>query len=94
MVGSPIAGIDTRELCRAVNNMIADHLRGQAELTDLPRKFKIATSGSQDDFVLTSIKDIGRPPPMHPGTQEMRFNVVVGGFFIIKRYAESIPMGV
>lgn len=98
MVGSPIAGIDpyetvdTRELCKDINDMITGDRRGRAELTNLPRKFNIAVSGGRDDFAHTHINDIGLTPVLHPDTGEIGFNVVVGGFFSIKRNEEAIPM--
>lgn len=100
MVGSPIAGIDpeeiidTRPLCTAINDMITNHRRGRPELTNLPRKFNICVSGSRDDFAHTHINDIGLIPMVHPETGEIGFNVVIGGFFSIKRNAEAIPMDV
>lgn len=98
MVGSPIAGIDpheivdTRELCKDINDMITGDRKGRAELTNLPRKFNIAVSGGRDDFAHTHINDIGLNPVPHPDTGEIGFNVDVGGFFSIKRNEEAIPM--
>jgi len=98
MVGSPIAGIDpheivdTRELCTDINNMITNNRRGNPELTNLPRKFNIAVSGSRDDFAHTHINDIGLVPMIDPASGKVGFNVVVGGFFSIKRNEEAIPM--
>eukprot|EP00177_Eucheuma_denticulatum_P005430 GFKZ01009872.1.p1 GENE.GFKZ01009872.1~~GFKZ01009872.1.p1 ORF type:complete len:575 (-),score=87.87 GFKZ01009872.1:1207-2931(-) len=100
MVGSPIAGIDpeemidTRPLCYEINDMITNNRRGRPELANLPRKFNICVSGSRDDFAHTHINDIGLIPMKHPETGEIGFNVVIGGFFSIKRCAESIPMDV
>jgi ferredoxin-nitrite reductase len=99
MVGSPIAGIDpheqvdTRPLCDAINNMITDDRRGRPALSNLPRKFNIAVSGSRDDFAHTHINDIGLVPMANPRRGgEMGFNVHVGGFFSIKRNEEAVPM--
>lgn len=100
MVGSPIAGIDplelidTRPLCVAINDMITNNRRGRPELANLPRKFNICVSGSRDDFAHTHINDIGLVPVPHDVTGEIGFNVVIGGFFSIKRNAEAIPMDV
>lgn len=98
MVGSPIAGIDpheivdTRQLCIDINNMVTDNRRGRAELSNLPRKFNIAVSGSRDDFAHTHINDIGLVPMPDPVTGAMGFNVIVGGFFSIKRNETAIPL--
>lgn len=100
MVGSPLAGIDdkelvdTRDLCNAVNDLIsldpATGTRGNPIWGNLPRKFNIAISGSRDDYAHTHINDIGLVPTKHQETGEMGFNVVLGGYMSIKRVAESI----
>ncbi|CAM9283039.1 unnamed protein product [Scytosiphon promiscuus] len=98
MVGSPIAGldpqemVDTRQLCTEISDMITDGRKGNAALTNLPRKINIAVSGGRDDYAHTMINDIGLQPHAHPETGEIGFNVVVGGFFSVKRAAESIPL--
>jgi ferredoxin-nitrite reductase len=100
MVGSPLAGIDdkelvdTRELCNALNDLVSldavTRTRGNPMWGNLPRKFNIAVSGSRDDFAHTHINDIGLQPCAHAETGEMGFNVVLGGYMSIKRVAESI----
>lgn len=100
MVGSPLAGIDdqelvdTRELCNALNDLVSldpiTQTRGNPTWANLPRKFNIAISGSRDDFAHTHINDIGLVPTKHAKTDEMGFNVVLGGYMSIKRVAESI----
>ncbi|CAN8064702.1 unnamed protein product [Agarophyton chilense] len=100
MVGSPIAGIDpvelidTRPLCHQINDMITNNRKGRPQLTNLPRKFNIAVSGSRDDFAHTHINDIGLVPIPHDQTHQIGFNVVIGGFFSIKRNEEAISMDV
>lgn len=100
LVGSPIAGIDplemidTRELCRTIDSWYTDGGKGNPEWCNMPRKFNIAISGSRDDFAHTHINDIGFQPCAHEKTGEIGFNVVLGGYFSIKRIAEAIPMGV
>lgn len=100
MVGSPLAGIDdkelvdTRELCNAVNDLVSldpeTGTRGNPMWGNLPRKFNIAISGSRDDYAHTHINDIGLVPVAHAETGVMGFNVVLGGYMSIKRVAESI----
>lgn len=100
MVGSPIAGIDplemvdTRSFCHEINDMITGNRKGRPELANLPRKFNICVSGSRDDFAHTHINDVGLVPMKHKDTGVVGFNVVIGGFFSIKRNAEAIPMDV
>lgn len=100
MVGSPLAGIDdkemvdTRELCNALNDLVSldpvTGTRGNPYWGNLPRKFNIAISGSRDDFAHTHINDIGLQPCRHAETGEMGFNVVLGGYMSIKRVAHAI----
>ncbi|KAG8467830.1 hypothetical protein KFE25_006882 [Diacronema lutheri] len=100
LVGSPIAGldphelVDTRPVCAQINSDITGAFRGNPEWANLPRKFNIAVSGSRDDFSHTTINDIGLQAAVHPDCpSEPGFNIVLGGYFSIKRVAESIPMG-
>ena len=103
MVGSPLAGIDDKELvdtriyANALNDLVSldpvTQTRGNPAWGNLPRKFNIAISGSRDDFAHTHINDIGLQPCVHAETGEMGFNVVLGGFMSIKRVAESIDSG-
>lgn len=100
MVGSPIAGIDpyevydTRKLCRDIDAWYTNNGQGNPEWCNMPRKFNICVSGSRDDFAHTHINDIGLQAVPHAATGEVGFNVVLGGYFSIKRAAESVPMGV
>lgn len=100
MVGSPIAGIDpleiydTRLLCKQIDSWYSGDGQGNPEWCNMPRKFNICISGGRDDFAHTHINDIGLQPVKHAATGEMGFNVVLGGYFSIKRAAESVPMGV
>jgi len=45
-----------------------------------------------DDFAHTHINDIGLIPIHHSRTNQLGFNVVLGGYFSIKRIAGAIPM--
>ena len=47
-----------------------------------------------DDFAHTHINDIGLVPVKHAVSDKMGFNVMLGGYFSIKRAAGSIPMNV
>lgn len=99
-VGSAIAGIDpyelvdTRPLCKELDDWYSGNGQGNPEWCNLPRKFNIAISGSRDDFAHTNINDIGFRPVPHAVTKQMGFNVVLGGYISSKRAAESIDMDV
>lgn len=100
MVGSPIAGIDpmeiydTRALCKEIDGYYSGNGKGNPEWCNMPRKFNIAISGSRDDFAHTKINDIGLQACPHSTTGEMGFNVVLGGYFSIKRAAKAIPSNI
>ncbi|MGB3492029.1 MAG: ferredoxin--nitrite reductase [Elainellaceae cyanobacterium] len=96
ITGSPVAGldaselIDTRELVQAVQDMITDSGEGNAEFTNLPRKFNIAIEGGRDNSVHAEINDIAFVPAYREGV--LGFNVLVGGFFSAKRCEAAIPL--
>jgi ferredoxin-nitrite reductase len=98
MTGSPIAGIDphehidSRAICKAIDNMITANGLGNPELCNLPRKINIAVSTSRDDFPHCHINDVGLKSVVDPETGEVGFNVEVGGYFSIKRNTMSMPM--
>jgi ferredoxin-nitrite reductase len=98
ITGSPVAGIDpdelidTRGLCRKVQDMITNNGRGNPSFTNLPRKFNIAIAGCRDNSVHAEINDIAFIPAYK--NKVLGFNVLVGGFFSAKRCADAIPMDV
>lgn len=96
ITGSPVAGlgadelIDTRELVKAVQDMITNQGTGNQEFTNLPRKFNIAIEGSRDNSVHAEINDIAFVPAYRDDV--LGFNVLVGGFFSAKRCEAAIPL--
>lgn len=96
ITGSPIAGIDgselidTRPLVRQLQAMITNNGEGNAEFTNLPRKFNIAIEGGRDNAVHAEINDIAFVPAYRWGV--LGFNVLVGGFFSARRCAAAIPL--
>lgn len=96
ITGSPIAGlsadelIDTRDLVKAVQDMITNRGDGNSEFTNLPRKFNIAIEGSRDNSVHAEINDIAFVPAYRD--EVLGFNVLVGGFFSAKRCEAAIPL--
>ncbi|HEY9298432.1 MAG TPA: ferredoxin--nitrite reductase, partial [Phormidium sp.] len=96
ITGSPVAGIDadelfdTRELVQQVQDMITNNGEGNAEFTNLPRKFNIAIAGCRDNSVHAEINDIAFVPAFSGET--FGFNVLVGGFFSAKRCDAAIPL--
>ena len=98
ITGNPLAGVDphelldTRPLAYEINDMITDGGRGNPALANLPRKLNISISATPDDFVHNHINDLGFEAVVHPRTQEVGFNVVVGGYFSVMRNITSIPL--
>ncbi|GIL76708.1 hypothetical protein Vretimale_8819 [Volvox reticuliferus] len=99
LTGNPIAGvdphelIDTRPLLRDMEAMLFNNGKGREEFANLPRKLNICISSTRDDFPHTHINDVGFEAVRRPDDGEVVFNVVVGGFFSIKRNVMSIPLG-
>ncbi|AFY90754.1 ferredoxin--nitrite reductase [Chroococcidiopsis thermalis] len=96
ITGSPVAGIDanelidTRGLCRILQDTITNNGEGNLELSDLPRKFNIAVAGGRDNSVHAEINDLGLLPAYKNGT--LGFNIIVGGYFAPNQYVSAIPL--
>jgi ferredoxin-nitrite reductase len=96
ITGSPVAGIDanelidTRGLCRILQDAITNNGEGNLELSDLPRKFNIAVAGGRDNSVHAEINDLGFLPAYKDGI--LGFNIIVGGYFAPNQYVTAIPL--
>ncbi|KAL7564590.1 hypothetical protein ACA910_017934 [Epithemia clementina (nom. ined.)] len=94
--------VDTRPYCQALNDLISwdpsTNTRGNPQWGNLPRKFNIAISGSPvvvgnpyyPDLVHTHLNDIGLHPCLHRDTQQVGFNVILGGYLSATRVASAI----
>lgn len=100
LTGNPIAGldphevVDTRPILAEMQDMITDHGKGRADLTNLPRKINICISPTRDDFPHTHINDIGFEALKDPSSGEVVYNLVVGGYFSTARNVASIPSNI
>eukprot|EP01026_Neomeris_dumetosa_P084590 TRINITY_DN993_c0_g2_i1.p1 TRINITY_DN993_c0_g2~~TRINITY_DN993_c0_g2_i1.p1 ORF type:complete len:603 (+),score=82.85 TRINITY_DN993_c0_g2_i1:158-1966(+) len=98
LTGSPLAGmdpyelLDVRPLLQDIQDMITNKGKGNPELVNLPRKLNICISPTRDDFPHTHINDLGFEAVKDPESGDVVFNVVVGGYFSVKRNTVSIPM--
>ncbi len=101
ITGSPVAGldanelIDTREMVQQIQDMLTNGGEGNAEFSNLPRKFNIAIEGGRDNSVHAEINDIAFVPAFKDlggGIPTLGFNVVVGGFFSGKRCEAAVPL--
>ncbi len=108
ITGSPLAGldrdelIDTRGLCRMVQDMITKNGEGNPAFTNLPRKFNIAIAGCRDNSVHAELNDLAFIPAFkraegaagEESEPTIGFNVIVGGMFSPKRYEAAVPLNV
>ena len=104
ITGSPLAGldpdelIDTRGLCREVQDMITKNGEGNPAFTNLPRKFNIAIAGCRDNSIHAELNDLAFVPAykegeeVHSSERQIGFNVIVGGLFSPKRYEAAVPL--
>ena len=113
ITGSPLAGldpdelIDTRSLCRQVQDMITNNGEGNPAFTNLPRKFNIAIAGCRDNSVHAELNDLAFIPAYKgaggaggaggeeensSSERQLGFNVIVGGMFSPKRYEAAVPL--
>lgn len=96
ITGSPLSGIDpdelidTRGLCRMVQDMITRNGEGNPAMVNLPRKFNIAIAGCRDNSVHAELNDLAFIPAYKNDT--IGFNVIVGGMFSPKRYEAAVPL--
>jgi len=56
-----------------IQDMITNHGKGNAELTNLPRKINICISPSRDDFPHTQINDVGFEAVHDPELNQVHF---------------------
>ncbi len=64
---------------RPTAELIRQWSSGHPEFSYLPRKFKIAVTGAEEDRAVTRAHDIGLRLRRHPDTQEICYEVSVGG---------------
>ncbi len=68
ITGDPVAGLDadelfdTRELVQQIQDILTNKGEGNAEFTNLPRKFNIAITGGRDNSVHAEINDLAFVP--------------------------------
>lgn len=96
IMGCPIAGlnpkekVDTYSLVKALN----DHIVGNPEFSNLPRKFNITLSGCPDDCVHAETQDLALVPAVEKDGPVYGFNVLVGGKLGSGGYRIATPLDV
>jgi ferredoxin-nitrite reductase len=81
IMGCPVAGLSPKEKVDAYSLVKAlnEHIIGNTEFTNLPRKFNITLSGCPDDCVHAETQDLALVPAVEENGTVYGFNVLVGG---------------
>jgi ferredoxin-nitrite reductase len=83
IMGCPVAGLNPKEKVDAYSLVKAlnEHIIGNSEFSNLPRKFNITLSGCPDDCVHAETQDLALVPAVEEkgGNMAYGFNVLVGG---------------
>jgi ferredoxin-nitrite reductase len=99
ITGSPLAGldpdelIDTRGLCREVQDMITNNGEGNPAFTNLPRKFNIAIAGCRENSVHAELNDLPLSPLIRAqGNRSWGLMSLSVGCFLPKRYEAAVSL--
>ena len=83
IMGCPVAGLSPKEKVDAYSQVkaLTEHISGNLEFSNLPRKFNIAITGCADDCVHAETQDLALVPAVQElaGNPVYGFNVLVGG---------------
>ena len=98
IMGCPVSGLNPKEkvdsysLVKALN----EHIIGNSEFSNLPRKFNITLSGCPDDCVHAETQDLALVPAIEEmgGRTNYGFNVLVGGKLGSGGYRIATPLDV
>ena len=98
IMGCPVSGlspkekVDAHSLVKALN----EHIVGNPEFSNLPRKFNITLSGCPDDCVHAETQDLALVPAVQEknGNSVYGFNILVGGKLGSGGYRIATPLDV
>lgn len=83
VMGCPVAGLAPNEVLDAspVVKAFSDHIVGNREFTNLPRKFNVAITGCPENCLHTETQDLALVPAFREenGARLVGFNVLAGG---------------
>ncbi|GJL79282.1 MAG: ferredoxin--nitrite reductase [Nitrospinaceae bacterium] len=83
IMGCPVAGIHPKEALDASPAVwaLTEHILGNREFTNLPRKFNVAITGCPDNCLHAETQDLALVPASREenGKTELGFNVLAGG---------------
>jgi ferredoxin-nitrite reductase len=98
IMGCPVSGLSPKEKVDAYSlvKMLNEHIVGNPEFSNLPRKFNITLSGCPDDCVHAETQDLALVPALleEGGNSVYGFNVLVGGKLGSGGYRMASPLGV
>ena len=98
IMGCPVAGLNPKEKVDAYSLVKAlnEHIIGNPEFSNLPRKFNITLSGCPDDCVHAETQDLALVPAVEEkgGNMAYGFNVLVGGKLGSGGYRIATPLNV
>lgn len=96
IMGCPVAGLNPKEKVDAYSLVKAlnEHVIGNPEFSNLPRKFNITLSGCPDDCVHAETQDLALVPAIEEKGLVYGFNVLVGGKLGSGGYRIATPLDV
>ena len=98
IMGCPVAGLNPKEKVDAYSLVKAlnEHIIGNPEFSNLPRKFNITLSSCPDDCVHAETQDLALVPAVEEkgGNMVYGFNVLVGGKLGSGGYRIATPLNV
>lgn len=98
IMGCPVAGLSPKEKVDAYSQVkaLTEHILGNPEFSNLPRKFNITLSGCPDDCVHAETQDLALVPAVDEkaGNRVYGFNVLVGGKLGSGGYRIATPLDI
>ncbi len=98
IMGCPVAGLSPKEKVDAYSQVkaLTEHITGNPEFSNLPRKFNITISGCADDCVHAETQDLALVPAVQElaGKSVYGFNILVGGKLGSGGYRIATPLDV
>ena len=98
IMGCPVAGLHPREIIDASPwvKALTDHILGNPEFVNLPRKFNIAITGCPDNCLHMETQDLALIPAIKTlaGTERVGFNILAGGKLGSGGYRIASPLDI
>ncbi len=98
IMGCPVAGLHPREIIDASPwvKALNDHILGNPEFVNLPRKFNITITGCPDNCLHTETQDLALVPAVKTiaGEERVGFNILAGGKLGSGGYRIASPLNI